>query len=526
MPRIFDITTAKDKLDLDDEGKCQATFSVSNSTGATTRGRARVIPGDPVQERWYKIEGDHERTLRERQTTQYIVRVAPPRDAPRGEYSVRLDMVALDNTDEVAVEGPRVVVLCKGLAAPAPAKGFPKWLVFVIAAVVLLAGGGLAAFLLTRDSSAATAPKVVGLLFDDAKSKIEAAGLVAKRGDAVPGADVAAGTVVVQKPAADAPVTKGEVVVLSVAGAPSVVGLLFDDAKSKIEAAGLVVKRGDTIPGADVAAGTVLEQKPLADAPVAKGDTVVLSVAGVEPEPASDILWYNSSTGETQIWLMNGYRVAGRATVLAENGSAALAGPPWSIVGINDMNGDGKPDVVWHNSANNETKSWLMDGHKIVGMATVLAENGSALLIGLPWSIVGINDMNGDGKSDIVWHNSSTTETQIWLMDGHRVVGRPTVLAESGSAALAGPPWSIVGINDMNGDGKPDVVWHNSSNNETKSWLMDGHKIVGMATVLEENGSAALAGPPWSIVGTGVFNPLAADRAARRRAAERAITGR
>ena len=30
---------------------------------------------------------------------------------------------------------------------------------------------------------------------------------------------------------------------------------------------------------------------------------------------ASDILWYNSSTGETQVWYMNGHRLVGRGTV-------------------------------------------------------------------------------------------------------------------------------------------------------------------------------------------------------------------
>jgi hypothetical protein len=41
---------------------------------------------------------------------------------------------------------------------------------------------------------------------------------------------------------------------------------------------------------------------------------------------------------------MNGYRVSDRATVLEENGKAALVGLPWRIVGTNDFNQDGKAD--------------------------------------------------------------------------------------------------------------------------------------------------------------------------------------
>ena len=47
----------------------------------------------------------------------------------------------------------------------------------------------------------------------------------------------------------------------------------------------------------------------------------------------SDILWYNSSTGEIQVWFMDRHKLTGRATVLGEDGSAIFIGPPWSIVG-------------------------------------------------------------------------------------------------------------------------------------------------------------------------------------------------
>ena len=280
----------------------------------------------------------------------------------------------------------------------------------------------------------------------------------------------------------------------------------------------------------------------------------------------SDILWYNSSTGETQIWYMDGHKVAGRATVLGENGSATFIEPPWSIVGVNDMNGDGKPDIAWHNAATGETQIWYMEGHKVAGRATVLGENGSATFIGLPWSIVGTNDFNQDGKADILWHNAAAGQTQIWYMEGHKVAGRATVLGENGSATFIGLPWSIVGTNDFNQDGKADILWHNAATGETQIWYMDGHKVAGRATVLRpdrqrylrwtavrrivgtndfnqdgkvdivwhnassgetqiwsmdggrkvtsratvlgENGSATFIGLPWSIVGTGEFNPL------------------
>jgi Matrixin len=46
--------------------------------------------------------------------------------------------------------------------------------------------------------------------------------------------------------------------------------------------------------------------------------------------------------------------------------------------------------------------------------------------------------------STICWHNASTGETQLWLMDGARVANRETVLGQDGKPALVGLPFSIV----------------------------------------------------------------------------------
>jgi hypothetical protein len=133
----------------------------------------------------------------------------------------------------------------------------------------------------------------------------------------------------------------------------------------------------------------------------------------------SDIVWHNSDTNETQIWFMDDERITRRATVLDENGNASFVGLPWSIVGVGDVNGDGKADIVWHNSETGETQIWFMNDERIARRATVLNENGNAIFVGLPWSIVGVGDVNGDGKADIVWHNSDTNETQIGLLSGN-----------------------------------------------------------------------------------------------------------
>jgi hypothetical protein len=105
----------------------------------------------------------------------------------------------------------------------------------------------------------------------------------------------------------------------------------------------------------------------------------------------------------------------------------------------------------------------------------------------------------------ILWHNSSTGEIQIWFMDSNRVASRATVLGEDGNPTFIGPPFSIVGTSDFNGDGKADILWYNSFTGEIQIWFMDSNRVASRATVLGEDGNPTFIGPPFSIVGAGVF---------------------
>ena len=164
------------------------------------------------------------------------------------------------------------------------------------------------------------------------------------------------------------------------------------------------------------------------------------------------------------------YMLFGRIEV---NGNPVFIGPPFSIVGVGDFNGNGRADIVWHNASTHETQLWYMDNHQLVDRGTVLGLDGNPVFIGPPFSIVGVGDFNGNGRADIVWHNASTHETQLWYMDNHQLVDRGTVLGLDGNPVFIGPPFSIVGVGDFNGNGRADIVWHNASTHETQLWYMD-----------------------------------------------------
>jgi hypothetical protein len=137
----------------------------------------------------------------------------------------------------------------------------------------------------------------------------------------------------------------------------------------------------------------------------------------------------------------NYQRLTGKTTAYQDL-RAALQG--LSVVSDNPFAANGS--ILWHHSSTNETQIWFMDRQRVSGRATVLGEDGNPAFVGLPFSIVGVGDFNGDGKADILWHHSSTNETQIWFMDRQRVSGRATVLGEDGNPAFVGLPFSIVGV--------------------------------------------------------------------------------
>jgi hypothetical protein len=134
-----------------------------------------------------------------------------------------------------------------------------------------------------------------------------------------------------------------------------------------------------------------------------------------------------------------------------------------------DFNGDGKSDIVWQNTSTGARAIWLMNGasySSAVSLSTVPTQ----------WQIAGTGDFNGDGKTDILWQNTSTGDRAIWFMHG-------TALASGIVFANVPLQWQIAGTGDFNGEGKTDILWQNTSTGERAIWLMNGSAHFGTASL-------------------------------------------
>ena len=150
-----------------------------------------------------------------------------------------------------------------------------------------------------------------------------------------------------------------------------------------------------------------------------------------------------------------------------------LTDPNWRVTVTADLNGDGKSDLIWYNNLTGQTSVWMMNGASMT--------QGAVLLADPDWEVIAAPDLNGDGKADLLWHNAATGQTAAWLMNGATATSQ-TLLLNSFS-------WNVIATRDFNGDGKADLLWFNPDTGQTSTWLMNGTSIA--------SGPLLLTDPNW-----------------------------
>jgi hypothetical protein len=182
-------------------------------------------------------------------------------------------------------------------------------------------------------------------------------------------------------------------------------------------------------------AGSVdIGSHPAGYTPIAHGD--------YNNDGTPDVLWYNPTSGDVDIWKIQNGQWAGSSSV----GPHPLGAQP---LGPGDFNSDGTSDVLWYNPSTNDVEVWMMQN----------AHWSASVDIGTHpagWQPIGDADFDRDGTSDVVWYNPTTRDVEFWkIVNGHW----------AGSTDIGTHPAGYVpaGIADMNGDGSPDIVWFNGT---------------------------------------------------------------
>ena len=148
-----------------------------------------------------------------------------------------------------------------------------------------------------------------------------------------------------------------------------------------------------------------------------------------------------------------------------------------------DINGDGRSDIVWRNATAGLMDQWWQNGAAIIGTG--------ARAVAPIYRVVGTGDFDGDGRGDLLWTNNTNDILWIWRSQGN---GNFDVLTVGGYP----PSWEVSGIADLNGDGRSDIVWRNPTLELMDVWFMNG--------AVPTAAGARSVGAIYRIVGTGDFD--------------------
>ena len=97
--------------------------------------------------------------------------------------------------------------------------------------------------------------------------------------------------------------------------------------------------------------------------------------------------------------------------------------------------------------------------------------SGTVANVGLAWTVSIQGDLNGDGKPDLAWRNLVTGSVGVWLMSGVNTISTAALWPATNSGDS---DWVPVATGDFNADGKPDIIWRNSTSGRVIIWFMNG----------------------------------------------------
>jgi len=209
----------------------------------------------------------------------------------------------------------------------------------------------------------------------------------------------------------------------------------------------------------------------------------LIGVADYAPGVRKGMLYFQASTGMLEVMFYDG----SRGTQLLGSSSLATPGKGWTARVVADLNGDGHPDVIFVNEATGQVDGYFYGGPK--GTSWLGRETISPLSA-TGWNVVGAADLNGDGRPDLILQNTSTRQVLANYLGGPH--GTTVTSTQELAGDFAG--WTAAGMQDMNGDGHPDLILSNDAGQKMVSYYDSQGTPLG-TSYLDRAGS-----PGWNVI--------------------------
>ncbi len=134
----------------------------------------------------------------------------------------------------------------------------------------------------------------------------------------------------------------------------------------------------------------------------------IIHTGDFDGDGADDLLWYRADTGETHVWLMRA-SAGGVPFSPPETRRTLLVSREWTVVATGDLDNDGRDDLIWFNSVTGESYYWHMDG--------LVAQRQGTLFIDRNWFVVAAGDLDGDSRAELLWYNPILRNNYYWSMN-------------------------------------------------------------------------------------------------------------
>jgi hypothetical protein len=178
----------------------------------------------------------------------------------------------------------------------------------------------------------------------------------------------------------------------------------------------------------------------------------LVGVADFGPKGLKGMVYFDEATASLEVMFYGG----NRGTELLGSSSLATPGKGWTAGAVADLNGDGHPDVIFINQATGQVDVYFYGG--MVG-TTWLGRETIGPLSATGWDVVGAADLNLDGHPDLILQNTSTRQVLVNYLGGPH--GTTVTATEELIGDFTG--WTAAGMQDMNGDGHPDLILFNDA---------------------------------------------------------------
>jgi hypothetical protein len=238
-----------------------------------------------------------------------------------------------------------------------------------------------------------------------------------------------------------------------------------------------------------------------------------VGVADVTGDGLSDLVSV-STNGSAFVWPGHTDRTFSGA-IASFSGTMALAtatSPGHDPVAVADVNGDGRADLVTvHSSGSVYVYLAAASGNFVGGVASFAGTFDSALRDGVGHWVVGVADVTGDGRADLVTvHSNGNAYVYPGRADGSFGGGIGSFAGTLAMGQFGAAGHQVIGALDVNGDGRADLVT-----------LLNGTAYVypGIASGAFITGPASFAGTMDSAFGDSAGHELVQmGPVARRRA--------